>query len=68
MAILTDGPRMEDVTITEIQTTNAARDHDAMVQGVLAMAAVVLLIGLAVIVPRLWRRGRFNTGVGGSNG
>lgn len=69
LAILTDGPRLGDVTIAEIQATNAARDHAVMVQGVLAMAAVVLLIGAALVLPRLWRRVLPPTsGASGSNG
>jgi len=59
MTIDTDGPRLgAPITIQEVEATNAAHDHAVMVQSLLAGIAIVVLIGLALVVPRLWRRVR----------
>lgn len=69
LAIVTDGPRLGDVTITEIQAASAAHDQALMAQGVLTMVAIVLLIGLSMVLPRLWRRAaKLSAGASGSNG
>jgi hypothetical protein len=57
MTIQTDGPRFgAPVTITEIQATNGAHQHQVMVQAALVLAGIVVLIGLVVLAPRVWRR------------
>lgn len=59
MTIYTDGLEMgPPITIQEIQAANAAHDRAVMVESLLVGIAIIVLVGLWLVLPRLWRRAR----------